>query len=767
MRKFIFTTTLGITFLLLSGLVAVPLTSAQLTPPLPDLTGIVKDKNWALVLGKALFWDQQVGSDGMACASCHFSAGADSRIHNAWTPGFLREPDEDTAFGAIANFDGEPLPGAPIGMTGSGGYIDSTYELQPEDFPTYHLEDYKDRNSKILLATNDAISSSGSFDSTFTRVGRFRTLDKCSKADGEIFHAGWRPARQVEPRNTPTTINAAFNLFNFWDGRANRIFNGVGVFGPRDIAGDPRKRLIVLNAQGKPEKGFLQLENASLASQAVGPPLSEREMSCEGRDFQDVGRKMILRIPLALQKIHEYDGVLGKNGPFGDLRNKSGKGLKLKYIYSELIKKAFEDKYWKAPGFYMIDAYGNLKKTGIPDGYSQMAHNFSMFWGISIMLYEATLISDQSRFDDCQPGGNPVICTSGKNTLTPNELNGFRLFNAFANTPHPVTGAPRPGPACNACHVRPLTSEAQFQAGSSLVRVERSRIDNRGPGTPTLIEGGVHDRGFFNIGVSPTSFDPGNGGYDPYGNPLSIARMFLAERQGLPAVDPSGITDPCNTPALIEPGGTPRYPGCDANLNDTTDTVDPNFNWSQERELLIGSFKTPPIRNVGLTAPYFHNGAYSTLRQVVEFYDRGGSRRDKGKIDPGYTGDTSGTGPLGKDECPVPGPDFGTNVDRFVTPLNLTEEEIDDLTAFMLTMTDPRVQCDQAPFDHPSLKIFVGHRPTDKNRDGRADDITFELPAMGAAGYDPASGFCIPNTGNLFAPGMQARSGGERVPLNE
>lgn len=767
MKKFIFTGTLGITFLLLSVLATAPPTYAQLTPPLPDLTGIVKDKNWALVLGKALFWEQQVGSDGMACASCHFHAGADSRIHNAWTPGFLREPAEDTAFGAVNNFDGEPLPGAPVGMTGSGGYVDSTYELQPEDFPTYHLENYKDRNSNILLATNDAISSSGSFDSTFTRVGRFHTFDKCSKADGDIFHAGWRPARQVEPRNTPTTINAAFNLFNFWDGRANRIFNGVGVFGQRDIAGDPKKRLIVLNALDKPETGYLQLENASLASQAVGPPLSEREMSCEGRDFQDVGRKMILRIPLALQKIHEYDSVFGKNGLFGDLRNRSGKGLKSKYIYSELIKKAFDEKYWKAYGFYKIDDYGNLTKTGSRDGYTQMEHNFSMFWGISIMLYEATLISDRSRFDDCQPGGNPVVCTSGNNTLTPSELNGFRLFNAFANTPHPVTGAPRPGPACNACHVRPLTSEAQFQAGQTLVRVERSRIDNRGPGTPTVLEGGVHDRGFFNIGVSPTSFDPGNGGNDPYGNPLSMARMFLAEQLGLSVVDPSGITDPCNTATLIEPGGTPRYPGCDANLADTTDSVDPTFNWSQERELLMGSFKTPPIRNVGLTAPYFHNGAYSTLRQVVEFYDRGGSRRDKSKIDPGYTGDTSGTGPLGKDECPAPGPDFGTNVDRFVTPLNLTEQEIDDLTAFMLTMTDPRVQCDQAPFDHPSLKIFVGHRSTDKNRDGRADDITFELPAIGAAGYDPASGFCIPNTGDLFAPGMQSRSGGDRVPLYE
>ena len=34
----------------------------------------------ALALGKALFWDMQVGSDGLhACATCHFHAGADPR----------------------------------------------------------------------------------------------------------------------------------------------------------------------------------------------------------------------------------------------------------------------------------------------------------------------------------------------------------------------------------------------------------------------------------------------------------------------------------------------------------------------------------------------------------------------------------------------------------------------------------------------------------------------------------------------------------------
>lgn len=37
-----------------------------------------------------------------------------------------------------------------------------------------------------------------------------------------------------------------------------------------------------------------------------------------------------------------------------------------------------------------------------------------------------------------------------------------------------------------------------------------------------------------------------------------------------------------------------------------------------------GAFKTPTLRNIGLTAPYMHSGAVATLAEVIEFYDRGG-----------------------------------------------------------------------------------------------------------------------------------------------
>lgn len=792
---------------------------SALTPPEPyelaadgstkltlEQAGILKPdgRPWAILLGKALFWDQQTGSDGQSCASCHYHAGADTRKVNTFSPGLLKQPQADTRFGGVSSFDGE-FVSAGAGVTRSGYPIDAGYELKPGDFPLYSLRNYADRNSDIEYATDDAVGSAGSFDTLFGRVRRAGDTDQCANAEAALFHTGGLSARQVAPRNTPTTINAAFNLFNFWDGRANRQFNGVGVFGPRDIAGDPRKRLVVMDAAGQPSLGFLRLHHASLASQAVGPAISEKEMSCQGRAFADLGRRMLLRRPLADQKVHPQDSVFGATNAVGnlDLRHVSGRGLKSQYLYADLIRRAFGEKYWKYPGRVLIDSTGKLRTAG-PEGYTQMEQNFSMFWGVAIMLYERTLVSDQSRFDDwfasCKPiatnssgttvpVGNPtVVCKpvptqSNQSTdptahgFTAQEVLGWAMFNNAG------TGIRNPGnPSCNGCHNGPaLFSEAQFQAtptqpfGATPVPVERSRIDLAAPPasieanciTPTVNGvptggpkqcGGVHDRGFFNIGSRPTSLDPGNGGVDPYGNPLSMARMLLAEQAGEAVVDPTGIGNRCATPTLIEPGGTPPFPGCPSDAPARLDK-------SSELELVDGGFKTPSMRNIGLTPPYFHFGGYSNLHDVVRFYARGGSRRDKSKLSSSYTGDTSGSGPLGKGPVPPPGPHFGINVDFFIRDVKSTDEQIDALVAFMLTLTDRRVQCDMAPFDHPSLFISARPLPQDLNKDGRADDRWFELPETGRAGYDPQSGYCIPNKGDLFAPGMQSRSGGDKVPL--
>lgn len=72
-------------------------------------------RKYGIVLGKALFWDMQAGSDGMACASCHFHAGADARLRNQLNPGFRDVSKNngagDTAFGSERSDTGSVNPG--------------------------------------------------------------------------------------------------------------------------------------------------------------------------------------------------------------------------------------------------------------------------------------------------------------------------------------------------------------------------------------------------------------------------------------------------------------------------------------------------------------------------------------------------------------------------------------------------------------------------------------------------------------------------------
>jgi cytochrome c peroxidase len=87
------------------------------------------------------------------------------------------------------------------------------------------------------------------------------------------------------------------------------------------------------------------------------------------------------------------------------------------------------------------------------------------------------------------------------------------------------------------------------------------------------------------------------------------------------------------------------------------------LNESEEaREHTRGQFRTPGLLSVAETAPYFHNGSAKTLRDVVEHYNRGGG-------DPGTY-----SGPL----------------DPKIRPLQLTDQEMSDLVAFLESLTgDP------------------------------------------------------------------------------
>lgn len=75
----------------------------------------------------------------------------------------------------------------------------------------------------------------------------------------------------------------------------------------------------------------------------------------------------------------------------------------------------------------------------------------------------------------------------------------------------------------------------------------------------------------------------------------------------------------------------------------------------------MGAFKTPTLRNIALTAPYMHDGSLATLREVIEHYDNGGVTNPEDPVNAFLSGG--------------------------IRPLNLTEQQEDDLIAFMEALT--------------------------------------------------------------------------------
>jgi cytochrome c peroxidase len=81
-----------------------------------------------------------------------------------------------------------------------------------------------------------------------------------------------------------------------------------------------------------------------------------------------------------------------------------------------------------------------------------------------------------------------------------------------------------------------------------------------------------------------------------------------------------------------------------------------------------GKFKVPSLRNIALTAPYMHNGYFMTLTDVVRFYN---------------TRDVASAG--------WPAPEVAENVNKQdLGNLNLTDSEIEDIVAFLNTLSDTK-----------------------------------------------------------------------------
>jgi cytochrome c peroxidase len=91
----------------------------------------------------------------------------------------------------------------------------------------------------------------------------------------------------------------------------------------------------------------------------------------------------------------------------------------------------------------------------------------------------------------------------------------------------------------------------------------------------------------------------------------------------------------CHFAPLFNGSNPPQFTKIDAEVIGvpaTTDTLQPKLDPDEGKFYALGiphyrfAFKTPTVRNSGLTAPYMHNGVYNTLEEVVAFYNRGGGR---------------------------------------------------------------------------------------------------------------------------------------------
>ncbi|MDG3004377.1 cytochrome c peroxidase [Paludisphaera mucosa] len=406
-----------------------------------DLLEFIADADAAVQLGKAFFWEMQAGSDfhrsadgsfgGTACASCHYRSGVDPRDRHTtrvpyvgWT-GYALDPAHDAGKAAgeydpqlgqfkqlgqknnvaVPSLAPSPSP-APDKFDGKPRWVP-----EPQDDPRnlsliFGSQGVERRVFKGFTADREHTAADGTKFKWRQEIGE---SPKGSGSDTAASRFQWemfrreedgRDLRQITNRNAPTVVNATFADRLFHDGRAESTFNGFSIFGDDDGREVVHKRTRDLPARLIPVR--IAVSHAALASQAVGPVVNEVEMSYAGRTFPDLADKLLPARVLFAQTIDPNDSVF------------KGTNIQAK-TYAELIKKAFREEWWSDEG--VLDPRIDLElklgpKISDPDGGyhrdpakgSLMQANFSLYWGLSLMLYQSTLISNDSPFDRMMRG---------------------------------------------------------------------------------------------------------------------------------------------------------------------------------------------------------------------------------------------------------------------------------------------------------------------------------------------------------------------------
>jgi cytochrome c peroxidase len=259
-------------------------------------------------------------------------------------------------------------------------------------------------------------------------------------------------------------------------------------------------------------------------------------------------------------------------------------------------------------------------------------------WGASIDAYEQSVqvSTFTSKFD---------ASLKGNYTMTPDEMAGFQLFNGKGN--------------CNSCHV-----------------------DGRG----TTLQPGQVD-----TSTTATANPP-------------VFTCFGSANEGLP-LNPSNAFYYQTTPDFFGFIGNPfgfgyRDLGMGTFLRSGFGSgPNPNRNWIQFAPMVDGQFQVVTVRNVAMTPPqcptteahpgqpyfqkeFFHNGYIKSLKQLVHFYN---------------TRDTSFAYPVTSGHCPPgtiervtcwPMKEVPNNLDTTTGMLGLTDQEENQIVAFLETLTD-------------------------------------------------------------------------------
>lgn len=380
-----------------------------------NLADYVKDEAVAVKLGKALFWDMQAGGDGKhSCASCHNAAGADNRTRNTLNP------HGSADYPVNADVTASMFPIKTSLVVGSAGVRQTTF-----------------------TGLADPLQASSGF-----------PADLGTPVWDTEFYLGGSNIRHVTERQAPSVINSVYYFLSNWDGSARDTFNGVNTAGTTPAAGNPK--VVQVGPDGLLGLVSVSLNNSSLASQAVGPANNAVEMSFKGRNFPLLGKKLLhpAVVPLGSQMVATDDSSLGP------MSNGLNKGLNTRY--ADMVSQAFQPRWWNSSQCVDADKSPVADSAGCPNSFKVMEANFSLFWGLAIQLYQATLIADDTPFD--------------RNALNAQQRRGFEAY----------TGQAR----CAQCH-----------NGPELTKASVSKVLGSVPLDPAT--------GFFNTAVRPVAEDGG------------------------------------------------------------------------------------------------------------------------------------------------------------------------------------------------------------------------------------------------------------------